>query len=296
MVGKLISVVGLTSSGKSDLAVELAKAVNGEIVSSDSRQVYKGMDWCTGKVTKDEMQGVPHHLLDIVAPGEDYNLARFQQDAYKAIDDIIARGKTPILVGGTGLYVRSVVQGYNLSDAPINLAKRQQLQLLGKQELTDKLAELGVTNIDPQKSVRHLVRLYEKAMGGDAAEKQNNPKYQVLQLGIKWPREEIYSRIERRLDARLPHILEEIEGLLKSGVSTQFMEKIGLEAKYATWQIQGKFDSYQQFRGELLKEERHYAKRQDTWFKKDAETIWLHGGDPDLINQAIDITKKFLER
>lgn len=296
MVGKLIAVVGQTSSGKSDLAVQIAKATGGEIVSADSRQIYKDMDWCSGKITKAEMQGVQHHLLDIIDPGQEYNLARFQQDAYRAIDDIIARGKTPILVGGTGLYVRSVVQGYNLSDAPIDFAAREKLQTLTKEQLTQKLQELGVTGIDPQKSVRHLVRMIEKAAnGGNIAESPNQPRYNVLQLGIKWPRDQIYSRIEQRLDDRLPHILKEIEGLLASGVSPQFMEKIGLEAKYATWQLSGKFNSYQQFREELLKEERHYAKRQDTWLKKEPNTIWLHGGDPDITNNAITITKKFLE-
>lgn len=295
MVGKLIAIVGQTSSGKSDLAVQLAKAVGGEIVSADSRQIYKGMDYSTGKITKAEMQGVPHHLLDIIEPGEEYNLARFQADAYAAIDDIISRGKTPILVGGTGLYVRAVVQGYNLSSADANQAAREELQKLSKEQLTQMLAGLGITNIDPQKSVRHLCRLYERALAGDAEEKPNNPRYQVLQIGIKWLREEIYRRIEKRFDARLPHIVEEIKNLQNSGVSQEFFDRIGLEAKYASWYLAGKFESWQQFRDELLKEERHYAKRQDTWLKKDSQTVWLHGGDPDIINKAINLTKNFLE-
>ena len=294
MVNKIVSIVGLTSSGKSGLALILAKYFDAEIVSADSRQIYIGMDYCTGKETKEELLEVPHHLIDILPTNTNYSLAEYQKDAYKAIDDILSRGKLPILVGGTGLYVRSVVEGYNLSDAGCDEDYREELLKLDRQELLNKLKVLGVNDIDPQKSNRHLVRMIEKAEFGDKEEKPNKPKYQVLQIGIRWPREQIYNRIEKRLDERLPYILPEIENLMKSGTTKQFLDRMGLEAKMASDYISGKYSSYDEFRNELLKEERHFAKRQDTWFKKDKNTIWL---DPskDYVEHAEKLIKEFLE-
>lgn len=294
MVNKIISIVGLTSSGKSGLSLELAKHFGGEIVSADSRQIYRGMDWCTGKVTKEEMSQVKHHLIDILNTNELYSLSQFQKDAYSAIDDILSRNKLPFLVGGTGLYVRSVVDGFNLSEAGYQQSERNKLLDLSREELVEMLHSLGVDEIDPQKSNRHLVRMIEKAKLGDVKEKPNNPRYQVLQIAIRWSREEIYKRIEIRLDERLPHIITEVDNLLRTGTTPEFFERMGLEAKMTMWYLQGKYDSFDQFRDELLKEERHFAKRQDTWFKKDKQTIWLDGNG-DVVGQAIELIKKFLE-
>lgn len=291
---KIVSIIGLTSSGKSGLSLELAQKFNGEVVSADSRQIYKGMDWCTGKVTKEEMRLVPHHLIDILNTNELYSLSQFQTDAYEAIDNILSRGKLPFLVGGTGLYVRSVVKGFNMSAAGYSQQDRDALLALPREELLQKLKGLGVNVVDPQKSNRHLVRLIEKASVGDTEEKPNNPRYNVLQIGIMWPREQIYKRIEKRLDDRLPYILKEVEGLLKSGTTPEFLERMGLEAKMAMYYLQGKYQSYEHFRSELLKEERHFAKRQDTWFRKDTETVWLDGNS-DYVAKATQLIKDFLE-
>ena len=295
MVKKIISIVGLTSSGKSGLSLSLAQHFNGEIVSADSRQIYRGMDWCTGKVTKEEMQLVPHHLIDILNTNEPYSLSQFQKDAYAAIDDILSRGKLPFLVGGTGLYVRSVVDGYCLSEAGFDQEQRDLWLNKDRAELLQTLHSLGIEDVDPQKSNRHLVRMIEKAQFGDRQEKPNCPKYDVLQIGIKWPREQIYQRIEKRLDDRLPNILIEVENLLKTGTTPEFFERMGLEAKMAMYYLQGKYESYEHFRSELLKEERHFAKRQDTWFRKDTNTIWLDGNS-DFETQAKKIIKQFLEK
>lgn len=294
MVNKIVSIVGLTSSGKSDLAISLAKHFNGEIVSADSRQIYIGMDYCTGKVSKAEQAEVKHHLIDIIPTNSSYSLARYQKDAYEAIDDIIARNKLPLLVGGTGLYVRSVVQGYNLSDASVS-ESREELLALPREELLAKLKGYGIENIDKQKTTRHLVRMLEKAANGDTSEKPNNPKYNVFQIGIKFSREQIYARIEKRLDNRLPGILTEVEHLLKTGTTKEFLDRMGLEAKLASDYLLGKFSSYDQFRAELLKQERHFAKRQDTWFKKDTNTIWIDGSS-DILPQAIKLIENFLSK
>lgn len=295
MVGKLVSIVGLTSSGKSSLGLGLALKNNGEIVSADSRQIYVGMDWCTGKESKEELALVKHHLIDIVKPGENYNLAQFQKQAYEAIDDILARGRVPFLVGGTGLYARSVVDGYDLSEAKIDEEQREKLSALSRKDLLEKLEKLGIVEVDEQKSNRHLVRMIEKASAGQFGEKKNKPKYEVLQLAIKWTREQIYDRIEKRLDERLPHIVEEVKNLLNNGVTRNFMERIGLEAKFATYYVDGKFASFEDFRNELLKEERHFAKRQDTWFRKDKNIIWLDGNS-NYKEQAEKLVKEFLEK
>lgn len=292
---KLVSIVGLTSSGKSGLALTLAKEFDGEIVSADSRQIYRKMDYCTGKESKAELSEVPHHLIDILEPGELFNLAEYQKLAYAAIDDIAKNGKLPILCGGTGLYARCVVDGYDLSDAGFDETRRNELLKLSKNELTDILKKHGVEDVDPQKSVRHLVRMIEKAEIGDKKEKPNKPKYNVLQLAIKWTRAEIYDRIEKRLDERLPHIVDEVKALLSAGTSREFMNRIGLEAKMATEYIDGKYESFEKFRDELLKEERHFAKRQDTWFKKDTNTIWLDGNG-DYVSEARRLVSKFLEK
>ena len=295
MVGKIVSIVGLTSSGKSGLALELAKFFDAEIVSADSRQIYKKMNWCTGKETKEELESVPHYLIDIIEPGELYNLAQYQKDAYAAIDGILSRGKLAMLVGGTGLYVRSVVDGYDLSEAKIDETKRAELSMLSREELLLLLKKYGIDNVDSQKSKRHLIRMIEKAEFGDKKEKDHKPKYQVLQLAIKWTREEIYARIEKRLDERLPHILKEVQKLLNDGVTREFMYRMGLEAKMTTQYLDGEFESYEAFRRELLKEERHFAKRQDTWFKKDKNTIWLDE-HLDCISQAKQLIKNFMEK
>ncbi len=294
MVNKIISVVGLTSSGKSDLAIKIAKQYNGEIVSADSRQIYKGMDYCTGKVTKQEQAQVKHHLIDILDTNQSYNLASYQEDAYKAIDGILSRNKLPILVGGTGLYVRSVVEGYSLDSNGVDENTRNELSKLTKAELTQKLNDYGVTDIDNQLTIRHLIRMLEKVMAGSGLKKPSQPKYKALQIGIRYTREQIYSRIEQRLDARLPHIISEVENLLKTGTTKEFLDKIGLEAKLASDYILGKFTSYEEFRAELLKQERHYAKRQDTWFKKDDYTIWLDGNS-DYTSAAKKLVEDFID-
>ena len=181
---KLVTVVGLTSSGKSSLGIELAKHFNGEIVSADSRQVYKGLDYCSGKVTKEELSMVKHHLIDISNLGEQFTLFDFQKLAYEAIDDIISRKKVPFLVGGTGLYSRSVVEGYSLSEAKPNEELREKLSSLSLEELLEICKEKNI-DVQGEQTCRRLIRLIEKNDSGI----KNEPRYEVLQIAIKWSRE-----------------------------------------------------------------------------------------------------------
>lgn len=287
---KIIAIVGQTSSGKSSLGINLAKIFNGEIVSADSRQVYKKLDWCSGKVTKAEMSEVKHHLIDVADLGTQFSLYDFQTQAYEAIDDILSRNKLPFLVGGTGLYSRAVIEGYGLEPAKPNDELRAELETLSLEELKTLAKKKGI-EISGETTCRRIIRLIEK----NSAEKpKNKPKYDVLQIGILWDREEIYHRIKLRLEMRMPYMIEEIKALLKAGVSPEFLNTLGLEAKYVQKYLNNEFESYEAFFEELFKEERHFAKRQKTWYNKEKNIIWLDAND-NLEENAKKLIEKFLK-
>ena len=287
---KLVSIVGLTSSGKSGLGIKLAQKFNGEIVSSDSRQVYKGLDWCSGKVTHDEQMTVRHHLIDVAELGEQFTLFDFQKMAYDAIDDIISRGKVPFLVGGTGLYSRSVVEGFNLTEDKPNFELRAELEKLDKIELINICKEEQI-ELPEEITSRRLIRLIEKKRN---PKKENQPRYDVLQIGIFWSKDEIHARIKERLEYRMPMMIEEIKGLLASGKSKEFLMSLGLEAKFIIRYLDGEFKSYDEFFELLFTEERHFAKRQMTWYRKEKNIIWLDGND-NLIEKAEELVSNFLK-
>jgi len=290
----LISVVGTTASGKSSLGIDLAAHFDGEVVSADSRQVYRGLDLGTGKVTPEECRGVPHHLLDIINPGTPFSMADFQPLAYEAIDGILARGKVPFLVGGTGLYARAVTSGYRLVDVVPDEAFRAEMEKKPRAELVRAIAAYGVDASDPQISPRRLVRILEKLRAGAPAENESHPRYKTLQLGLTWDREVLYDRIEQRLDARLDAgMVEEVRGLLERGVSPEFLDRLGLEYRYTTWYLQGRFADFSEYREKLLTEIRRFAKRQQTWFRRDADIIWLDSAG-EYTAQAIALTEAFL--
>ena len=282
---KLIVILGTTACGKSGLGVELARHVGGEIVSADSRQVYRGLDLGTGKVTEEEMGGVPHHLLDVVDPNESYSVAQFPRDAYAAIDDILARGKVPLLVGGTGLYVRAVAEGYTFRDSQPDPALRAELEGKSAEELYAIFREkTGRTLTGGEENNRHrLVRTLEKVLAGeDLTEAPRDPHYQVLQLGMTYPREELCRRIDERLIRRLDDgMVEEVERLRKAGATDAFLEGLGLEYRYILWYLTGKLPDREALIDELGRAIKRFAKRQMVWFKKDRDVLWLDtAGDP----------------
>ena len=285
---KLIAIVGLTSSGKSGLGIELAKNFNGEIVSADSRQVYTGLDWCSGKVTKEEQAEVKHHLIDICELGSQFTLFDFQQKAYAAIDDIVSRGKVPFLVGGTGLYSRSVIEGYDLSPDKPDIELREKLEAMPEEEIL-QLCKQKSLELPVEITKRRLVRLLETE---GKEKKENKPRYEVLQLGIAWSREEIYERIRLRLEMRMPNMIEEIKTLLAEGNDKDFLKSLGLEAKFVIDYLDGKFASYEEFFEELFKEERHFAKRQNTWYGKENNVVWLDAKD-NIVEKAIQLVEEF---
>lgn len=296
---KLIVILGTTACGKSGLGVALAKKYNGEIISADSRQVYRGLDLGTGKVTAEEMEGVPHHLLDVAEPGEQYSVARFQQEAYAAIDGILARGNLPFLVGGTGLYVRAVSEGYVFHEAPPDPALRAELEALPTEELRARLTEAGVAlDEDCFHNRPRLVRLLEKVQNGEDPHTERTlcPRYEVLTLGINFPRETVCRRIDERLITRLEAgMVEEVANLRKNGVSDEFLEGLGLEYRYILRYLTGAIPSEEQLIEELGRAIKRFAKRQVMWFKRDRDVLWLDmAGDPGA--QAAQAIGAFLAR
>lgn len=287
---KIISVVGLTSSGKSGLGIELARAFDGELVSADSRQVYRGLDWCSGKVTNEELSMARHHLIDVANLGEQFTLFDFQKKAYDAIDDILARGKLPIIVGGTGLYSRSIVEGFDLTDDKPNLELREKLEKLSKDELV-QMCETQNIELPEEITNRRLIRLLEKVQ---SPKKENKPRFEVLQIGIDWAKEDIHERIKMRLEYRMPNMIKEIKSLLERGVDKNFLMSLGLEAKFIIRYLDGEFSSYEEFFELLFTEERHFAKRQRTWYRKEKNIIWLDGKD-NLFQKASELVDKFLK-
>jgi tRNA dimethylallyltransferase len=288
---KLVVLLGTNASGKSELGIRFARHFGGEIISADSRQVYRGLDLGSGKISPEQARTVPHHLIDVADVTEYYSLAQYQRAAYQAIDAIAETGKMPLLVGGTGLYISALVEGYELADVPPNEPLRTELEALSLAQLLDRLATAdpeAARRIDPRNS-RRLIRAIEIATAGrtHSAMRQRQPRYHCLQLGLCWPKDILEQRIEQRLQDRLAHgMLEEVAGLRRRGVSDTRLEKLGLEYRYLTRHLRGEL-SLDELRSQLGIAIRQFAKDQLTWFKRDRRIIWL---DPtrDYFQAACD--------
>lgn len=275
---KLVVITGTNASGKSGLGIELAKKYRAEIISADSRQVYTGLDLGSGKVTVEEMQGVPHHLLDVAAPNDFFSLVNFQSLAYEAIDRTIDRGIPAFLVGGTGLYINSIVDGYNIQDEEPNQELRSRVEKLSIEELIRILKETyprALETVD-LRNKRRLERAVEKALAGKTEERVNLPRYETLILGVTWPREILYERIHERLDRRLEQgMIDEVKRLREAGATDDFLFRLGLEYRYILMYLRGEFESYEAFYDKLFMEIRHLAKEQMTWFRKRKDIHWI---------------------
>ena len=291
---KIIVVLGTTASGKTKLGVDLARKFNGEIISADSRQVYKHMDVGTGKdlneyITKTQITDkwvvnkAPYHLIDIVNPNTKFSLAKYQKLAFQAIEDILKRGKTPIIVGGTGLYLQAVVDNYNLSGARPDKELREKLEEKSAGELFLELKKINSKfaerlNESERKNRRRLIR-YIEIMQDKGAEKKGvshpigcetpKAKYDFLLLGLTWPRETLKERIYKRLMERLEkeNMVGEVKELHKDGVSWKRLESFGLEYKYISLYLQGKLD-YEEMVEKLNIAIRQFTKKQMTWFRR----------------------------
>lgn len=294
---KLVVITGTNASGKSSLGIDLALHYHGQIVSADSRQVFEGLDLGSGKVTPSEMKGVKHHLLDVAKPNDFFSVSEFQKLAYSAIDNIISEGDRPLLVGGTGLYINSVVDGYTLNDAKPDPIVRKQVEEKSIEELIEiikaenpeVLSKLDLCN------KRRLERAAEKALAHDLTERERVPRYNTLVIGVSWPREVLYQRIKERLDRRLSQgMIEEVERLRNEGATDDFLYRLGLEYRYILMYLRGDFADYDAFYNKLFMEIRHLAKEQMTWFRKRTDINWL-SMEKNPYDEAIKLIDSFYE-
>ena len=291
---KLIVIEGTNASGKSGLGVRLAEKYEGEIVSADSRQVFRGLDLGSGKITPEEMRGVPHHLIDVAEPNEFFSMHDFQRLAYRAIDSICARGKTPFLVGGTGLYVESVTEGYVMNDLKPDLEYRAYLETFETPELYQMLIQLrpGI-EIDPKNRNRVMRRL-EKIHDGDEESVPNQPRYDCLKFGVSWKPEVLRARIDERLEHRLSDgMIEEVQRLMDEGATVEFLKKLGLEYRYITQYLIGEIPDRQEMIDALATAIKQFAKRQRIWFRRDPAIHWLDM-EAQPFEQACKMIDQFL--
>jgi len=279
MKPKIIIVLGPTATGKSDIAVQIAKKVDGEIISADSRQVFKGMDLGSGKITKKEMCGIPHYLLDIAKPNTIFSVAKYKELADKAIEKIISKGKTPIICGGTGFYIDSIIKNITLPKVRLNKKLRSKLEKLSAEKLFEMLKKLSPTrakNIDKFNKVR-LIRAIEIAKTlGDVPEIIEGPKkYDFILIGLDTKDNVLKERIEKRLLKRIKlGMIKEISRLHKQGVSWKRLESFGLEYRETAKYLQGKITREQMIEN-LKNDIWHFVKRQRTWFKRNKNIKWF---------------------
>lgn len=282
--GRACVIVGTTASGKSALAVELALRFSGEIISADSRQVYRGLDVGTGKMTLAEQRGIPHHLLDVADVRGRFSVAEYQRLAAKQLERIWARGALPIVVGGTGLYVRAVVDNPAYPGIAPNPVLRADLERRPLHELVDELRRLdpvGAERIDhhnPRRVVRALEVTLATGVPFSAQLGYGKPLGHMLQFGVTWPMDELRRRIDARLEARLaatPGLVGEVQGLLDSGVPAARLLELGLEYRFVTRYLETEL-GYDDMVRDLKVAIRQFAKRQLTWFRRDSRVHWLN--------------------
>lgn len=285
----LLTITGTTASGKTRLAAELAYRLGGEIISADSRQVFRGMDIGSGKDLDDynvHGMSIPYHLIDIHDAGYEYNLYQFLGDFRQAFLDITERGRQPILCGGTGMYIDAVVRQYELPDAPINEAFRKSIENASDEELTRRLASLiKLHNHTDTETRERLVRALEiqefRAIHPESYTRMPDMRHVVV--GVRFPRETLVKRIEERLRQRLHDgLIDEVRKLLKDGVPQERLLRYGLEYKHVTLYMQGTV-SYDQMFENLFTDIRRFSKRQMTWFRRmERNGVCIHWLDGEL--------------
>lgn len=289
----LITIVGPSAVGKTELSIEVAQCIHGEIVSADSRLVYRGMDIGTAKPDQTEQSRVPHHLIDIVQPDETLTLAEYQHQAYATINDILSRGKIPLLVGGTGQYVRAIIEGWSIPTVPPNTELREELETFandfGAAALYNKLLELdpdAAIKID-YRNVRRVIRALEVTIEAgrpiSQLQKKSPPPYRILQIGLIRPRPQLYKRIDERIDWMIGNgLVEEVKSLIETGYGLDLPAMSGLGYRQIGKYLLGELsleDAIQLIR----KETRRFVRQQNTWFRPDDPHIyWFDLNDSSM--------------
>ncbi|MDE3096615.1 MAG: tRNA (adenosine(37)-N6)-dimethylallyltransferase MiaA [Chloroflexota bacterium] len=297
--GRLIAVVGATATGKTALAVSIARAVGGEIINADSRQVYRGMDIGTAKPTREEQAAVRHWLIDCAAPGEQFTLAAFLDAAHAALGDIAARGLMPVVAGGTGQYVWALIEGWRVPRVPPDPALRAELQALAAREGAAAVVSVlraedpaSADGIDPR-NVRRIVRAIEvtRATGRPFSawrEKAGPPAEDVRIIGLDLPREALYARIDARVDAMLAAgLVDEVRGLIAAGYGCELPSMSGIGYRQICAHLRGEM-RLDAAAAEIKTETHRLARMQHTWFRRDDPRIhWLDASAPDLNLSAL---------
>ena len=284
----LIVLTGPTAVGKTSLSIALAKAVNGEIISADSMQVYKKMDIGSAKIRPEEMNGVKHYLVDVLDPKEEFHIVKFQQMAKEAMEEIYAKGKIPILVGGTGFYIQAVTKDIDFTEAEQENEYRKELEVLAKEKGGEYLHEM-LKEVDPKSAeaihahnVKRVIRALEfyhqnqmPISAHNEEQKKNESPYRLAYFVLNMPRELLYKRIDLRVDQMLEEgLLEEVKDLQKEGCCRGMVSMQGLGYKEILDYLEEKYSMEEAVRI-LKRDTRHFAKRQLTWFRREQEVTWV---------------------
>jgi len=285
----LIILTGPTAVGKTHLSVELAKRINGEIVSADSMQVYRGMDIGSAKVTQEEMQGIPHHLIDELEPWEEFHVVKFQELAQKYIGEVQERGRIPILTGGTGFYIQAVLYGIDFTEHGSDLAYREKLEALAAEQNPQVLHDM-LRAVDPESAdaihannVKRVIRALEfyhatgeKISEHNAEERQKESPYNFVYFVLNDDRTRLYERIDRRVDQMIEDgLLEEVKRLQAAGCTREMVSMQGLGYKELLDYLAGVYSLEEAVRV-LKRDTRHFAKRQLTWFRRERDVTWVN--------------------
>ncbi|GAE02280.1 tRNA delta(2)-isopentenylpyrophosphate transferase [Clostridium botulinum B str. Osaka05] len=303
----LLILAGPTAVGKTDISIKLAKKLNGEIISADSMQIYKYMDIGSAKITKEEMKGIPHHLIDVVAPHEEFNVSSFKSLAEKCIEDIWNRGKLPIIAGGTGLYINSLIYNYDFTDADRDEDYREYLIRLsedkGKEYVHSLLKDIDGKSYEKlyPNDLKRVVRALEvyKITGKSMSEytKENEKKlynipYNINYFVLNMNREVLYERINKRVDIMMDKgLIEEVKKLESMGYTPDMQSMKGIGYKEILFYLKGDI-SLDEAIYLIKKGSRNYAKRQLTWFRKDKRSIWI---DKDKYRSEEEIVDKIIK-
>ncbi len=299
-----VVVLGPTAVGKTSIGVALADKFNGEIISADSRQTYKKLDIGSGKDLDEYVvygKQIPYHLIDIVELPAEYNVYNYQHDFYNAFNDVLKRGKLPVIVGGTGMYLDAVIRGYELVELPENKELHEQLEKTPLEVLAKRLIELQpdlhtLCDLKEKDRVIKALEIIEAKKNGYETTASVRPEIKPLIIGTTLPRPVLWENISIRLKERLEHgMLEEVQGLYDSGISWERLEKLGLEYRFCSFYLQDKISKDELYE-KLFIAIRQFAKRQETWFrmmeKKGVKILWLEPlSKKERIEQAIKIVE-----
>lgn len=279
----LMVLLGPTASGKTALSIKLARALNAEIISADSRQVYRGMDIGTDKILEPEREGIPHHLIDVADPSQRFTVVDFMKMADEKISDILKRGKIPLLAGGTGLYINALTENFQIPETGENLGIRKKLEdemnEKGKEWLHQKLMEVDPETAGkiPPQSHLYILRALEVfyLTGKTKKDRKGKPKYETLKIGLKIDKAKLLERITQRVERQFERgLIDEVKGLLEKGYAKELASMRSIGYREVIAHLEGKI-SLEEAKKLIIKNTKEYARRQTTWFKRDEKIIWI---------------------